>query len=259
MYLRLRQLCLVAEKLEPVVDDLCAIFGVSVCHRDPEVNQFGLHNALMPFGTDFVEVVSPVVEGTTAGRYLQRRGGDGGYMVILDSESLDRWRRHVAQIGVRIAAPLALGDYEGAQLHPRDTGGALLEINTTKNGVDLHGPYWPAGPHWQEHVRTKRVAAIVGAVVQGAEPHATAARWSEILQRPATSDARGWQVALDNAALRFVTTEDGRGDGLAGIDLAVPDVKAVTTAAAARKCRVEGSAVHVGGVWFYLQTESGAR
>ena len=52
------------------------MFGVRVCHRDPEVGQFGLHNALMPFGTSFVEVVAPLREGTTAGRYLERRKGD---------------------------------------------------------------------------------------------------------------------------------------------------------------------------------------
>ena len=74
MFLRLRQLCLVAEKLDPVVDTLCQVFGVTVCHRDPEVGQFGLHNALIPFGTSFIEVVAPVTEGTTAGRYLQRKG-----------------------------------------------------------------------------------------------------------------------------------------------------------------------------------------
>ena len=125
-YLRLRQICLVARELEPVVDDLCAVFGVKVCHRDPEVGQFGLHNALMPFGSSFPEVVAPQRDGTAAGRYLERRQGDGGYMVILDSEALPRWRSHVAAIGVRIAAPLALGDYEGMQLHPRDTGGGSL-------------------------------------------------------------------------------------------------------------------------------------
>ena len=78
-YLRLRQICLVARELDPVTDDLCAVFGVKICHRDPEVGQFGLHNALMPFGSSFVEVVAPTREGTTAGRYLERRHGDGGY------------------------------------------------------------------------------------------------------------------------------------------------------------------------------------
>ena len=46
-YLRLRQLCLVARELAPVEEDLCAVFGVHVCHRDPEVGQFGLHLSLI--------------------------------------------------------------------------------------------------------------------------------------------------------------------------------------------------------------------
>lgn len=48
-YLRLRQICLVAQDLDAVVTRLCATFGVAVCHRDPNVNRYGLHNALMPF------------------------------------------------------------------------------------------------------------------------------------------------------------------------------------------------------------------
>ena len=70
-------------------------------------------------------------------------------MVILDTDELPHWRQHVASVGVRIAAALAMDDYEGAQLHPQDTGGALLEINSTRGGADLQGPYCPAGPQWQ--------------------------------------------------------------------------------------------------------------
>jgi len=37
----------------------------------------GLHNFLMPVGSNFLEVVAPSREGTAGGRYLDRRGGDG--------------------------------------------------------------------------------------------------------------------------------------------------------------------------------------
>jgi hypothetical protein len=253
MFLRLRQLCLVAEQLDPAVELLAGVFGVVVCHRDPEVAQFGLHNALLPFGTSFVEVVAPITPGTTAGRYLARRGGDGGYMVILDSDELPRWRRHVAEVGVRIAAPLAIGDYEGAQLHPRDTGGALLEINTTRGGQDIQGPYWPAGPDWQRSVRTERVTAITGAVLQSDDPEALAIHWARILQRHARVAGGQWQVALDNATLRFVRTTDGRGEGLAGIDLAVADGPAILGAAQAHGLATTADSVEVCGVHFRLQ------
>jgi hypothetical protein len=252
-YLRLRQLCLVARELAPVEADLCAVFGVHVCHRDPEVGRFGLHNALMPFGTSFVEVVAPLREGTTAGRYLERRKGDGGYMVILDSESLGRWRAHVAAIGVRIAAPLALGDYEGMQLHPRDTGGALLEVNTTLNGADLQGPYGPAGPRWRDAVSRQRVDGIVGAVLQADDPSALAERWGHILQRPVERDGAGWRLVLDNATLRFIAPRDDRGEGLAGIEVATHDAAAIRSAAETRGLHVDAEGVFVGGVHFTLK------
>lgn len=252
-FLRLRQLCLVARTLEPVVDDLCAVFGVEVCHRDPEVGQFGLHNALLPFGNSFVEVVAPLREGTTASRYLDRRQGDGGYMVILDSDEVARWRRHVGEIGVRIAAPLALGDYEGLQLHPRDTGGALLEINTTRHGADVAtGAYWPAGPHWRNHVRTARVAGITGAVLQADDPTALAQRWARILQREAHQGAAGWHLDVDNARLSFMHPQDGRGEGLAGIALAVHDTPAIVASARDRGLPHAAGEVTVGGVRFTL-------
>ncbi|HEX7966889.1 MAG TPA: VOC family protein, partial [Stellaceae bacterium] len=138
-YLRLRQLCLVAGKLEPALADLGAIFGLELCYRDGNVAKYGLVNGLFPIGRSFLEVVAPVAEGTAAGRYLARRGGDGGYMAILDCDDIERRRRHAETIGVRIANPLKYETYTGIQLHPRDTGGALLEFNHTAGGASLDG------------------------------------------------------------------------------------------------------------------------
>lgn len=251
MFLRLRQLCLVARELEPVVDDLQAVFDIAVCHRDPDIKMFGLHNAVLPVGNSFVEVVAPVEEGTTAGRYLERGHGDGGYMVILDSDDLDRWQGHVDDIGVRVAAPLAKDDYRGLQLHPRDTGGALLEINWTRGSGPIDGPYDPAGPAWQRHVRTEVARAITGAELQSEQPEELAARWGEILQRPVEPIDDGYRVAVDNAELRFVPARDGRGDGLGGIDVHVADRKVVHQRAAEQGLSRDGDCVIVGGVRFH--------
>ena len=77
MWLRLRQICLVARELELVVDDLQAVFGLEVAYRDPAVGYFGLENALLPVGNQFLEVVAPIREQTAGGRYLEKRGGGG--------------------------------------------------------------------------------------------------------------------------------------------------------------------------------------
>ncbi len=252
MFLRLRQLCLVAQDLEPVVDDLAAVLGIEVGYRDPVVGRYGLHNAVLPIGNSFLEVVSPLRENTTAARYLQRRQGNGGYMVILDTDALPRWRDRMASLGVRIAAATAHGDYQGLQLHPRDTGGALLEINSTIGGASLDGPYGPAGPHWRHAVRTQRVQAVASAELQSDDPGRLAARWAEVLQRPVAASGDTWRIRLDNALLRFVHAADERGEGLCGIDIRTVRPHEVLEQAQRRGLATTAGSVTLGGVRFYL-------
>ena len=60
MTIQLRQICLVAHDLEPVIDDLRSILGINSCYVDPGVGKFGLENTLMPIGRNFLEVVAPI-------------------------------------------------------------------------------------------------------------------------------------------------------------------------------------------------------
>ena len=48
--MRLRQIALAARELEPVLDELHAVFGIEVGYRDPGVKMFGLHNGVIPVG-----------------------------------------------------------------------------------------------------------------------------------------------------------------------------------------------------------------
>lgn len=260
-FLRLRQICLVAHELEPVVDDLRAVLGLQVCHRDPGVARFGLHNALMRIGSNFIEVVAPLAgpqgEGTAATRHLQRLGGDGGYMVILDCGDIAPWRAHVGALGVRVAALLETPGYTGLQLHPRDTGGALLEINHTPGGESLDGPYWPAGPHWQDAPggaqTSAQTLALTGAALSASDPARLAARWAQILKRELAPDGPGWQIALDNAAtLHFLPIQDGGRAGLSRLDVQVADVAQVLANARLRGCLVTADGVAIGGVTWQL-------
>jgi hypothetical protein len=254
-YLRLRQLCLVAAELEPAIADLGGIFGLDICYRDGNVAKYGLVNALLPVGKCFLEVVAPTRAGTAAGRYLERRQGDGGYMVIIDCDDIERRRRQIEELGVRIANPIRHDTYTGLQLHPRDTGGCMLELNHTSGGESLDGPYLPAGPRWQAAMRTDVTTALLGAVLQSPEPERLAARWAEVLERPVTRGAAGEpQIVLDLGKLRFVAEADRRGEGLAGIDLAVTDRARILAQAERRGCAVAGGTVTVCGTRFGLVT-----
>ena len=102
-YLRLRQICLVAPHLEPVIADIAAIMGLDVCYRDGNVAKYGLENALLPVDTILLEVVAPFRAGTAAGRFLDKTGGRGGYMAIFCCDDPDARGKHADDIGVRTA------------------------------------------------------------------------------------------------------------------------------------------------------------
>ena len=68
-YLRLRQICLVAPHLAPVISDISEIMGLNVCYRDGNVAKYGLENALLPVDTILLEVVAPFQPGTAAGPF----------------------------------------------------------------------------------------------------------------------------------------------------------------------------------------------
>src|SRR5678815_2752977 len=86
--MRLRQIALVGRDLDAAEADIRAVLGLDYAYDDPGVAKFGLKNAVFPVGETFLEVVSPKEPGTTAGRLLEKRGGDGGYMVILQVEDI---------------------------------------------------------------------------------------------------------------------------------------------------------------------------
>jgi len=255
-YLRLRQIALVARALEPVERQLTAALATEVCYRDPGVGKYGLHNALWALGGTFVEVVAPIRDGTAASRYLERRGGDGGYMYIVDCEDLDARRERLAALGVRIVEDVRAGNAalwsEAIHVHPKDTGGCLLSIDRHSGRADTMGGYLWAGPDWQSKAR--RDVVISGAVMQCDDPAATAERWARLLARPAAASTdRSQELQLDNAVARFVPLADDRGEGLARVMLSCADPAGMIAAAAASGASVGPRWFDVCGVRFELE------
>ena len=249
-WLRLRQIALVAEKLAPAEEALIDVLGIEVCYRDPGVGHFGLENALFPVGNQLLEVVAPVREKTAGGRYLERRGGDGGYMVITQCNDHPARRARVKDLGVRVVNQYDSDDFRNMQLHPKDSGGSFFEIDQMvgPGAEDLDGPWEPAGKDWQRARRLERVTGILAAEVQCDDPQQVAVRWSEISEIPLIDSGGSPTLPLDNASVRFVPCEDGRPEGLGGIDLACSDRAAVLAAGEARGVVTAESQVQLCGM-----------
>jgi catechol 2,3-dioxygenase-like lactoylglutathione lyase family enzyme len=250
---RLRQVALVAKDLEAAVEPLCDVLGLEVAFHDPGVEVFGLHNAVMPVGDTFLEVVSPERSGTTAGRLLERRGGDGGYMVIVQSQAHDADRARMESLGVRIVWEAKLDDAATLHLHPRDVGGAILSLDW----MDPPESWRWAGPRWREAVRTDATTAITGVELQADDPAAMARRWSEVLAQPANREAGAHAIAAPGAhaialpgggRIRFVPARDGRGEGVSGFSVAAADPEAVRRRARARGALRDDGTVELCGV-----------
>lgn len=214
--IRLRQVALVAADRDAVIAELCDFLTVSVCSEDdPDLVEFGLRNAIVTIGDQFLEVVSPTTSGTTAGRLLEKRGGDGGYMAIFEVNDLSHRSAALEGLGVRTVFKVDLPDMRAHHLHPRDVGGAIVSIEQP----DPSGSWRWAGV-WSPHAETSVVTGIAGIDVAAADPVALAARWAEL--------------GLDHA-VRFVPATS-RGEGIEAIDLV-----------ATNRARV-GETVTIGGV-----------
>ena len=251
--LRLRQICLAAPRLAPVVDDLQAIFGLSACHRDPKLIAYGLENALLPIGTDFLEVVAPMQPDTAAGRFIHRSQGHGGYMAIFQTDD-PRQRQAAAQaLGVRTAHEIDQPGYLSVQLHPRDCRAAFIELGHSPGGEDRMGSWWPAGPHWQAHVQTADTLRLLGIVLESPDPAALAGLWSQILATPLRTDGGGGGTA---PRLQFeqvsVWFEPGPADCLGSVVVEVVDAAATLRRALDCGHRVQGHRFHLGGVNFQV-------
>jgi len=201
--IRLRQVALVARDLDATVDELCSRLGLRVCFNDPGVALFGLHNALMMIGDQFLEVVAPTKDGTTAGRLLDKRDGDGGYMAIYEVDDLDAREAALTDLGVRIVWRGDLPEIRGRHLHPADVGGAIVSVDQpVPNGT------WKwAGDDWVAFQEVDLVSGIAGIVVGANDPDAMSGRWR--------------QCGV-NHAVTF-RPAGPRGEGIDGLDLIASD------------------------------------
>jgi hypothetical protein len=249
-YLRLRQICLVAPYLEPVVSDIAGIMGLNVCYRDGNVAKYGLENALLPVDTILLEVVAPTKPGTAAGRFLAKTGGRGGYMAIFCCDDPDQRGRHAKAMGVRVANVIDHAPYHGVQLHPRDCRAAFIEFNHTDGSDDVIGPYPPAGPDWQNSIAKDVTQALIGVEMQSPDPQALAGHWGRIIEIPVSNNASGEpELKLPNCSFRFVK---GVNDIMSGLTFRVGDIASVRDAAKAKGCAISGDSFLLDGVTFHL-------
>ena len=213
---RLRQVALVATDCDTTAAKLQEEFGWQEPFHDPGVGRFGLTNAVFPAGDTFVEVVAPIQAGTTAGRYLERRGTDSGYMAIFQMPDLAAARHRVSAAGVRVVWTADFADIAGTHLHPKDVPGAIVSLDW----ADPPESWRWAGPEWTGRAPAHRPGGVRGLTIEVIDPASAAERWAEVLGMTVTQqpDAAVIELAHAGQDLRFVPAT-GRGEAITEVRL----------------------------------------
>lgn len=242
---RLRQVAAVVGDLAAALAQVEAVLGLKVGYRDPGVAKYGLQNAILPIGAQFLELVAPTQGGTSAGRYLERRGGDAGYMLIFQAASAENHRKRLSELGVygieycggeahgSRTAPSLDGSQDPAlsafaqvhhmtHFHPRDFTGILASIDSAPTVPDWrahHSDWYPAGTEWRGSL-TDFCTGLRAVDIQSADPAAAAGQWSRMLDLP-VEGGDTLQIRTSDCTLRFVPPVDADGTGFVALHVGV--------------------------------------
>ncbi|MFP4513920.1 MAG: VOC family protein [Acidimicrobiales bacterium] len=217
---RIRQVALCTDDIWRDEKQLVAELDIAGVHRDPP-NVFEMRNTVFAVGDTFLEILQPVADTAPSARFLAKHGGPGGYMLILQVGDRDAARERVDQMGVRVVYDAPPARHHGVEasalhLHPGDTGGTLISLDTMD---PPEGWAW-GGRAWQGHVHTGVVDGIVGAELRSADADALAERFGRLVGRAVGGDRT---IELDGGVVRVVPGPDGSPDQLTAVEMHATD------------------------------------
>lgn len=221
---RLRQVALCTDDIWREERRIVMDLGVAAVHRDPP-NMFAMRNAVFAVGNTFLEVLQPESADAPTARFLARRGGPSGYMIILQVDDLAAARRRAESLDIRIVHHAPAARVHGViaaalHLHPRDTGGAIISFDQ----MEPSDAWAWAGRSWRSHVHDDVVDGIVGVELTSAEPDRLAARLGRLVDRPVSADRI---IELDQGLVAVVDGSTNEPDRISAIDMRTPDASLV--------------------------------
>lgn len=222
--IRIRQVALCTDDIWSEEREIVRSLGVAGVHRDPP-NVFEMRNVVFSVGDTFLEVLEPTAPSAPSARFLERRGGPGGYMLIMQVDDLGPLRARLDQQGIRVVYDEPSARHHGVEasavhLHPADTGGAIMSFDT----MDPPDGWAWAGRAWQGHVHTEVVDQIVAVELSSDDPEALATRFASLVDRGCGVDTEGrWSIELDHSRVDIVQSEADGPDQLTAVEMRATD------------------------------------
>ncbi len=127
--LRVAHLAIATENLEQALHFWHTLLGLPL-EGVHTVEQEKVRVAFLPLPGTHIELVEPTEEDTGVARFLQKRG-PGMHHVCLEVDDLEGMLRHLKAQGITLiheTPQVAPSGRRYAFLHPRSTGGVLVEL-----------------------------------------------------------------------------------------------------------------------------------
>lgn len=211
----------------PVEEFLTEVLGLKLADRFPGIDQYGLGTAFFPIGNQFLEVVHSAVSGTAADRLIDKRGGDTGFIVMLETLNLAAVEAVASSLEIRVVDSFDNETGRYLHFHPSDVGGTLLGVYELK-GADAgaaNGPWMYGGDHWKSAHRNDFVSGVGEVVIECKASAHVAEVWSQIAGGDVTITPSGPMLRLTGGRIRFVTGTENR--GITALSLWTTDVETV--------------------------------
>jgi methylmalonyl-CoA/ethylmalonyl-CoA epimerase len=126
---RIDHVGLAVEDLDSSLELYRGLFKLDVGHREV-VEQQGVEAVLLDVGENHVELLAPLGPDTPVGKFIANRG-PGLHHVAYQVDDIDSTLATLDEAGLRLIdrqPRTGIGDSRVAFVHPKATGGVLIEI-----------------------------------------------------------------------------------------------------------------------------------
>lgn len=248
--LRLRQVALITADLDKSLSEFCAVFGITEAYEDPAVQEFGLRNAILTLGDTYVELLCPLEASVPAARFLERNGGDGGYMLIFQTDDFAGASCRVEKLGIRKTWETNRPNARAFHMHPKDTGGPILSFDEM---IPMESWAW-AGPDWRRRA-ARFVGPLRGVEVRSTRQDGLAQRWESLFERVAAKEDGEWAFSFDQGQVRISAADKPGHDVISAVEVETYDPLSVMRAAREVGLELRGEEITLCGTSFRLSPD----
>lgn len=208
---RVRHYVLATHDMNFVCDQIYEVLGLPATPKKdgPGVTEaFGFYSTMMRVGTTMIEVVQPIKPDHLLNTWFEERGGDGGFMVVMQTYDANALKARAAAQSLKLTRDMMFKGQHMLQFDYKHFGThfELYKYTPEDNwwGDPLNGPYSDA----------RVVSDIIGSEVAVENPEAIAAQAARLF----LGKQEGTEVHLGDRTVNFVEAK-GQWRGLVALDL----------------------------------------